>query len=303
MECVFGRRHAIQTIRSAEIQLTRLEPAMRLAKCLINSVPTPALIDQDAVYPLNVATLSEVLFADDPQAAALAAKSDVATPLADVTLLAPVDNQDVWAAGVTYKRSMVARMEESEAAASHYDKVYEADRPELFFKSSPARVVNPGEPVRVRADSAWSVPEPELTLAISPTGKIVGYTVGNDMSARDIEGDNPLYLPQAKTYNQACALGPWIWLTDDPLPTSRIDLEIRRDDKVVSKDNTSTDQIHRKLEDLVDWLFKEMDFPHGAFLLTGTGIIPEDNFSLEDGDHVTITIENVGTLANPVVKG
>lgn len=276
---------------------------MFVGKCLIESVVTPVLIDQEAVYKLNVASLSDVLFAGDPAAAALAAQGDVAVPLADVTLLAPLDQQDVWAAGVTYKRSKVARMEESEAAASHYDKVYDADRPELFFKSSPARVVHPGDPVRVRADSSWSVPEPELTLAITPDKRIVGYTVGNDMSARDIEGDNPLYLPQAKTYNQSCSMGPWIWLTNDPLPISAIDLEIRRGGEVVSKDSTSTDQIHRKLKDLVDWLFKEMDFPTGAFLLTGTGIIPEDNFSLEDGDHVAITIENIGTLENPVVKG
>lgn len=276
---------------------------MFVGKAVIDSKPFPVVIDNEAAYKLNVPRLADVLFAENPSTAAREAMGDVATPIAEITLLAPVDSQDVWASGVTYKRSKVARMEESESAASHYDKVYDADRPELFFKSTPERVVGPHEAVRVRADSSWSVPEPELTLAINPAGKIVGYTVGNDMSARDIEGDNPLYLPQAKTYNQSCAMGPWIWLTDEPIPASAIELEIRRGGEVISKDATSTDQIHRKLEDLVGWLFKEMDFPSGAFLLTGTGIIPEDNFTLEGGDEVTITIENIGTLNNPVVRG
>ena len=276
---------------------------MYVGKAIIDSKPFPVLVDNDAAFKLDVLQLADVLFAENPSAAAREAMGDVATPISDVKFLAPVDAQDVWASGVTYKRSKVARMEESESAASHYDKVYDADRPELFFKSTPERVVGPGEAVRVRADSSWSVPEPELTLAISPAGKIVGYTVGNDMSARDIEGDNPLYLPQAKTYNQSCSMGPWIWLTDEPLPASAIELEIRRGGDVISKDTTSTDQIHRKLEDLVSWLFKEMDFPNGAFLLTGTGIIPEDNFTLEGGDEVKITIENIGTLQNPVVRG
>lgn len=263
----------------------------------------PVLIEGDTVFQLNVDKLADVLFAADPIAAATAAKGKQLGSTAETCFAAPVDEQDVWAAGVTYKRSQVARMEESESGASHYDKVYEADRPELFFKSTPNRVVGPGQAVRVRADSSWSVPEPELTLVLTPAGRIVGYTVGNDMSARDIEGENPLYLPQAKTYNQSCALGPWIWLTPDPLPASAINLEIKRNGSIASKDSTSTDQIHRKLEDLATWLFKEMDFPHGAFLLTGTGIIPDDSFTLENGDEVTITIENIGTLTNPVVKG
>ena len=256
----------------------------------------------DGVRRVDCKRLCDVLFAEDPAAAASKTSGD---PLDESSLriLAPVDAQDVWAAGVTYKRSKVARMEESDKAADHYDQVYDADRPELFFKSTAARVVGPGEPVRVRADSSWSVPEPELTLAITPDARIVGYTVGNDMSARDIEGENPLYLPQAKTYRQSCVLGPWIWLTADPLPASKIELAIRRRGEVVSEDATSTDQIHRKLEDLVDWLFRDNEFPQGAFLLTGTGIIPADDFTLEDGDEVEITIEGVGTLKNPVVKG
>lgn len=276
---------------------------MRLAKCRIGCEIVPVIVEQEAVYRLGVDSLSEILFAADPHAVALSAKAETAIPLADVTLRAPIDEQEVWAAGVTYKRSQVARMDESEAAASHYDQVYDADRPELFFKATASRVVHPNEPIRVRADSSWSVPEPELTLVIAPDKRIVGYTVGNDVSARDIEGENPLYLPQAKTYNQSCALGPWIWLTAHPLPASAIGLEIRRGGEVVSQDGTSTDQIHRTLSELVDWLFKEMDFPAGAFLLTGTGIIPADDFSLQDGDYVAITIENIGTLENPVVKG
>ena len=274
---------------------------MYLARCQFpDGVVAPARIDGQSAFRLSTDSLENVLFATDP--AALAAESGSPTPLDDLRLLAPVDQQDVWAAGVTYKRSKVARMEESDKAADHYDQVYDADRPELFFKSTAARVVGPGEPVRVRADSFWSVPEPELTLAITPDARIVGYTVGNDMSARDIEGENPLYLPQAKTYRQSCALGPWIWLTADPLPPSKIELTIRRGGKVVSEDATSTDQIHRKLGDLVDWLFRDNEFPNGVFLLTGTGIIPPDDFTLEDGDEVEITIEGIGTLKNLVVK-
>ena len=275
----------------------------RLARCrFADGSVRPAVLSDDTATPLSADTLADVLYAADV-AGAVAGTAGDAVPLSDVTLLAPVDHQDVWAAGVTYKRSMVARMEESEAAADHYDHVYSADRPELFFKSTAARVVDPGEPVRVRADSGWSVPEPELTLVISPDARVVGYTVGNDMSARDIEGENPLYLPQAKTYRQSCAVGPWVTLADGDLPASKIELTIRRGGEVVSQDSTSTDQIHRRLTDLVDWLFRDNDFPAGVLLLTGTGIIPPDDFSLEDGDEVLIDIEGVGTLVNPVVKG
>ena len=195
-------------------------------------------------------------------------------------------------------------MEESEAGASHYDKVYTADRPELFMKATPARVSGPGEPVRVRHDSQWSVPEPEFTLALNPAGQIVGYTIGNDMSARDIEGENPLYLPQAKVYRQCAGLGPAVLLKDGELdlPRTEIRLSIARDDSEVFAGSTNLGQLARKLEDLAEWLFRESEFPDGAFLMTGTGIVPDDDFSLQDGDTVTISVAGVGTLTNPVAR-
>ncbi|MCA9090799.1 MAG: fumarylacetoacetate hydrolase family protein [Planctomycetaceae bacterium] len=261
------------------------------------------LLPLDAKSPVN--SLSAILHSDSPVAIVneLLPKA-VAVPLADVRLLAPVDRQEVWAAGVTYKRSQVARMEESESGASHYDKVYLADRPELFFKGTAARMVHPGQPVRVRFDSQWSVPEPEFTLVLNPRMEIVGYTIGNDMSARDIEGENPLYLPQAKVYRQCCAIGPWVQLADGPLDKSAVSIQltIERDEAVVCRGETSLDQLHRELEDLAGWLGRENEFTDGALLLTGTGVIPDDEFSLEDGDVVTIEISNIGELMNPVVK-
>ncbi|MCL4127723.1 UNVERIFIED_CONTAM: hypothetical protein GTU68_032238 [Idotea baltica] len=195
-------------------------------------------------------------------------------------------------------------MEESEAAASHYDKVYTADRPELFFKATPNRVSGPGEPVRVRADSNWSVPEPEITLVINPEGKVTGYTIGNDMSARDIEGENPLYLPQAKFYKQCCGLGPCIFLTNEPLDkaATKITLSIARDGNEVYRGETDVDQMAREFDDLANWLMRENDFPNGVYLLTGTGIVPDDDFTLENNDVVSIDIAGIGTLTNPVVK-
>lgn len=222
----------------------------------------------------------------------------------DVTLLAPIDRQEVWAAGVTYKRSQIARMEESESAASHYDKVYTADRPELFFKATPHRTAGPGQPLRVRGDSSWSVPEPEFTLVINRTGRIVGYTIGNDMSARDIEGENPLYLPQAKFYRQCAGLGPAVLLAEKPLEPERmeIQLEIQRSGSRVFSGSTSLSQMKRTPEELASWLCRENEFPDGVFLMTGTGIVPDDSFTLENGDVVTISITGIGTLSNPIVK-
>jgi 2-dehydro-3-deoxy-D-arabinonate dehydratase len=270
------------------------------------------VIEGDAVRPLNLTrsdgyrSLADILHSEDPAGIAASLVDDALPPfmLDAVTLLAPVDRQEIWAAGVTYKRSQVARMEESESGASHYDKVYTADRPELFFKSQPHRVSGPGDPVRVRFDSEWSVPEPEFTLVISPEGKIVGYTIGNDMSARDIEGENPLYLPQAKVYNQCCAAGPCILLATGPLdmPGTKITLRIDRGGTEIFRGETDLGQFHRKFEDLAGWLFRENDFPDGAMLLTGTGIVPPDDFSLENGDTVHIEITGIGTLTNPVVK-
>lgn len=284
---------------------------MKLAKvCTADGTIRVGVVEDEQVKLLpggegGVQSLSAILNGDHPlkTVEALLSKS-VTVALGDVRFMAPVDHQEVWAAGVTYKRSQVARMEESESGASHYDKVYTADRPELFFKGTARRMVHPGQPVRVRFDSQWSVPEPEFTLVLNPKMDIVGYTIGNDMSARDIEGENPLYLPQAKVYRQCCALGPVVVLADGQLDKKKtsIKLTIERNGAVISRGETGLDQLHRQLEDLAGWLGRENDFPEGAMLLTGTGIIPEDNFSLENGDVVHIEIAGIGTLTNPVVK-
>jgi 2-dehydro-3-deoxy-D-arabinonate dehydratase len=219
------------------------------------------------------------------------------------TLIAPIEDQEVWAAGVTYFRSRTARMEESQVGGgmSFYDRVYTAERPELFFKSTPHRTVGPGAPVRIRHDSKWNVPEPELTLLVSPKGNILGYTVGNDMSSRDIEGENPLYLPQAKVYDGSCALGPGILITQEPLgPSTEIRLEIRRAGAVAFSDSTTLAVMKRNPKELVEYLFRENTFPNGCFLLTGTGIVPPNSFTLLSGDEISITIEGIGTLSNPV---
>jgi 2-dehydro-3-deoxy-D-arabinonate dehydratase len=218
-------------------------------------------------------------------------------------VLAPIEQQEVWAAGVTYFRSRTARMAESEAAGgmSFYDRVYHAERPELFFKSTPHRVVGPGEDVSIRHDSKWNVPEPELTLLVSPGGKITGYTIGNDMSSRDIEGENPLYLPQAKVYDRSCALGPAILVTRDQLPPSTgIHIQIDRAGSTVFKESTSLEKMKRRPEELVEYLYRENSFPNGCFLLTGTGIVPPDGFTLQAADEITISIDTIGTLRNAV---
>jgi 2-dehydro-3-deoxy-D-arabinonate dehydratase len=216
---------------------------------------------------------------------------------------APLQSQEVWAAGVTYFRSMTARKEESKDAGggTFYDLVYHADRPELFFKSTPHRVAASGEPVRIRADSKWNVPEPELTLAINSTGKIFGYTIGNDMSSRDIEGENPLYLPQAKVYDRSAALGPALLVTDEPLPpTTEISIEIRRAGAAVFSGATTISQIKRTFASLAEFLFRDNSFPHGCYLMTGTGVVPPDSFTLHSGDEVRITIAPIGTLINSI---
>lgn len=218
-------------------------------------------------------------------------------------LLAPIGSQEVWAAGVTYYRSRGARMEESKdsGGGSFYDRVYSAERPELFFKSTPSRTIGHGGQVRIRTDAQWSVPEPELTLLISPAGKIVGYTIGNDMSSRDIEGENPLYLPQAKVYNGSCALGPSVLLSPDPLPPeTEIALEILRAGRIEFSGAVALTELKRPLESLVEYLFRDNTFPHGCYLMTGTGIVPPASFTLEHGDTIRITIEPIGTLENQV---
>ncbi|OOG70660.1 fumarylacetoacetate hydrolase family protein [Algoriphagus sp. A40] len=227
-----------------------------------------------------------------------------AEELKEEGLLAPMGNQEVWAAGVTYYRSRTARMEESQDAggADFYDKVYAADRPELFFKATSSRVSNPGETVNIRKDSTWDVPEPELTLLISPSGKVQGFTVGNDMSSRSIEGENPLYLPQAKVYPGCAAIGPCILIQEEMLPdTTKISLEIHRVGKIEASGETTLAQMKRKPQELADWLFRANTFPIGCLMMTGTGIVP-DNFTLQAGDIVKITIEGIGTLENKVGK-
>jgi 2-dehydro-3-deoxy-D-arabinonate dehydratase len=218
-------------------------------------------------------------------------------------LLPPIGNQEVWAAGVTYYRSRNARMEESKSAGGgdFYDRVYHAQRPELFFKATPHRVVGPGAGVAIRTDATWSVPEPELTLFISPRGKIAGYTIGNDMSSRDIEGENPLYLPQAKVYDRSCALGPCLLIADEPLPLStEIAIEIRRAGQKHFSGATTLKEMKRQPEELAGYLYRASSFPQGCFLLTGTGIVPPDSFTLKSGDEIRITISPIGTLVNVV---
>jgi 2-dehydro-3-deoxy-D-arabinonate dehydratase len=273
------------------------------------------VLDGDRLRPLDLArrpglsTLADLLAAPEPTTLldVLLDSAAAPLPLASVALLPPVDAQEVWAAGVTYLRSKKAREEEAAAAGggSFYDRVYTAPRPELFFKATPARVVGAGQPVCVRADSRWSVPEPELALVVAPDLRIVGYTIGNDMSARDIEGENPLYLPQAKVYRQSCALGPCVTLAA-ALPSREqvgIRLRVDRGGSVAFAGETSLARMARPLEELVDWLGRENEFPHGVILLTGTGVVPPDDFTLRAGDVVTIAIDGIGELTNPVVVG
>jgi 2-dehydro-3-deoxy-D-arabinonate dehydratase len=217
--------------------------------------------------------------------------------------LAPIGSQEVWAAGVTYFSSRLARMEESKDAGGgdFYSRVYGADRPEIFFKATAARTVGPGENFRIRKDSTWDVPEPELTLCVTSSGKIVGYTIGNDVSSRSIEGENPLYLPQAKTFDGCACLGPCIYVTKEPLAEdTSISMKISRGSEVVFEGETTLREMKRKPQELVDYLLRETSFPHGVFLMTGTGIVPSTDFTLRVGDVVDISIDSIGTLTNAV---
>ena len=253
-------------------------------------------------------SIDRLLAAADPHTLAVdwfARGNDCATPTDDERL-APIDSQEVWAVGVTYLRSRDARVAETqhgEAGETFYDLVYDAERPELFFKATPARVVGPGDAVRIRRDSEWNVPEPEITLVISAAGHIVGHTIGNDMSSRSIEGENPLYIPQAKIYDGCAALGPRLVISDElPGPDIGIAMTIQRDGADVFHGDTSAGRMKRTFEDLAEYLCREATFATGAFLMTGTGIIPDDEFTLLAGDVVTITIDGVGTLTNPVAS-
>jgi 2-dehydro-3-deoxy-D-arabinonate dehydratase len=283
----------------------------QLCRYATRSDPRPRVGDysEGTIRPIGPdgASLSDLLHADNPSEVALAWSGLAAEPIpiGEVVLLAPIDAQEVWGAGVTYERSKVARQEESESGGSFYDLVYRAERPELFFKATPSRVVGPGGAIRVRRDTKWCVPEPELALVLSPSLKLVGYTIGNDVSARDIEGENPLYLPQAKVYDACCALGPAITLAQHmpPIRDVVIRLEIEREGAKAVEGSTSLARMARKLEDLISWLGRDNLFPAGAVLLTGTGIVPPDEFSLRPGDTVRITIDGIGTLTNSVVQG
>ena len=267
------------------------------------------IVNDGTVLDLTAAgwpMMQPLLERDDlPELLSNLAREDLpALALTQVRLLPPVEKQEVWAAGVTYLRSKKARMQESDFSANAYDRVYEAARPELFFKSMPEKVVGPNDPVGIRKDARWNVPEPELALVVNSRGRIVGYTIGDDMSSRDIEGENLLYLPQAKVYNRSCALGPWI-VVGVPETVARgwkIELRIRRSEEAVFAGETSVGQIKRSFDELADFLFRSQSFPHGAVLLTGTGIVPPDNFTLRPADVVRITISGIGTLENSVVE-
>ncbi|OSZ77003.1 2-hydroxyhepta-2,4-diene-1,7-dioate isomerase [Chitinophagaceae bacterium IBVUCB2] len=223
--------------------------------------------------------------------------------IADSAILAPVGKQELWACGVTYLRSKVGRQEESKLSggADFYAKVYEAERPEVFFKATPNRIVGPGDKVNIRKDSTWDVPEPELTLVVTSSGKIIGYTIGNDMSSRSIEGENPLYLPQAKTYDACAAVGPCIYITEEPLDkNTMIRLEIIRNNTSAFSDKIAISQMKRTPQELVSYVFRECSFPDGCLIMTGTGIVPASDFTLQSGDEIKVSIDNIGTLINKV---
>ncbi len=260
----------------------------------------------DMQRAVGIHSLSDVLHAPSPAGLVsdLLDEDSVRWPLADVSLLAPIDVQEVWAAGVTYLRSREARERESEGAASFYDLVYRAERPELFFKATPHRVVGPGGRVRIRRDSRWTVPEPELALVLSPQLELVGFTIGNDMSARDIEGENPLYLPQAKVHDGCCALGPVITLAESLPPREQVAIRmtIYRRNHQVFQGGTDLTRMARSLADLIGWLGRDNSFPHGVILLTGTGIVPPDDFALQADDRIVIEVAGIGRLMNIAEK-
>jgi len=254
--------------------------------------------------PAGITSLTALLESDDPVAQLQQAVKRGLPKLAltDVSIGAPVERQEVWAAGVTYLRSKTARMEESDFSATAYDRVYEAARPEIFFKSLAEKVVGPNEPVGIRKDATWNVPEPELALVFNSKGRIVGQTIGNDMSSRDIEGENLLYLPQAKTYHKSCALGPWIRLgaSEAEAREWKIRIDIARQGKSVFAGDTSVAQLKRSFKELGEFLFRCQVYPQGVVLLTGTGLVPPDGFTLQEKDVVEIEISNLGVLRNPV---
>jgi 2-dehydro-3-deoxy-D-arabinonate dehydratase len=273
--------------------------------------PRVGLLKDDQVYPLSAASgpssireLLQLPASDMKEVLARAETSGTSPiPAHDAVLLAPIDVQEVWAAGVTYLRSRDARMEES-TEEDVYERVYNADRPEIFFKATPSRVSGPGEAVAIRGDSTWDVPEPEVALVVNAHQEIVGYTIGNDMSSRSIEGENPLYLPQAKMYSACAGLGPVIALADEISDPSTLPLRltIERGGDPLFDESTSTEQLARSFDDLVGYLHRHNSYPFGVFLMTGTGIIPPSEFTLEDGDVVSIAVDGIGILTQPVVR-
>jgi 2-dehydro-3-deoxy-D-arabinonate dehydratase len=282
---------------------------MKLCKVQIKSGESRiGVLSDDGVRLLGTwgksLTLSGILHGPDPAGTvqSLLDANQTAIPLSDVRLLPPVDHQEIWAAGVTYKRSREARERESAGAARFYELVYSAERPELFLKATGRRVVGPGDQVRIRKDAKWSVPEPEVALVVSPQMQIVGYTIGNDMSSRDIEGENPLYLPQAKVYDGSCAIGPVVTLVKDfpPLENVSIRLTVSRGGATVFDGATTLGAMKRSFTDLVSWLGRENSFPDGVILLTGTGVVPPDTFTLASGDQIAIDVTDIGRLCNTV---
>ncbi len=264
-----------------------------------------ALEHEGRFYPVPENSLDALLLVDDlaRHLAEVIRRGPETSSVDPSVALPPIGSQEVWAAGVTYLRSRAARMAESQVAGGgdFYDRVYSADRPELFFKCMPHKVVGPGGPVGLRSDAHWSVPEPELVLVINPRKQIIGYTIGNDMSSRDIEGQNPLYLPQAKIYDRSCAIGPGILVRNEPLsPGTKITISIERGGITAFSGETSLSQMKRRPDELVDFLYRDQTFPCGCFLFTGTGIVPPDSFSLQGGDVIRIGIEGIGFLRNPV---
>ncbi len=263
------------------------------------------IADQDAYYRVEETSWDALITREDlhDYCRSVVQKGNRAEAFAEAAILPPIESQEVWASGVTYYRSRSARIEESKDAGGgdFYDRVYSAPRPELFFKATGRRVVGPNDKVQIRSDAKWSVPEPEMTLLISPKGKITGYTIGNDMSSRDIEGENPLYLPQAKVYDRSCALGPCIFVSPDPLPPETgIEIQIERSGETVFSGTTALTELKRDPQTLVSFLYRDNSFPHGAFLMTGTGIVPPDSFTLASGDRIRISIAPIGVLTNEV---
>ena len=290
-----------------------MEGLARLCKYSLDvEAPTPRIgVSFDGVHihdlpATHVASLSDILESESPTEFVRKGltHSREQHAVRDVKLLAPIDHQEVWAAGVTYLRSKSARMEESDFSATAYDRVYDAPRPEIFFKAIGEKVVGPNDAVGIRQDAHWNVPEPELALVMNANAQLVGCTIGNDMSSRDIEGENLLYLPQAKTYDRSCSLGPWMVLGVDETTVRNwtIGVHIFRNEQSVFSGETSISQIKRSFDDLAGYLFRSQCFPHGAVLMTGTGVVPNDDFTLEEGDRVDIHVSGIGTLSNSVVR-